>query len=179
MIQANHTALLHKYLQAKDESRPYLFRQVFPENGRFQTRFSIDTDFDQGGMREGIAEITNTFGMLGRFFENIFTTCPIESASYTEEGQLQSTWIVGMSSRDNGDIRIAAGAYLWTFDEESGKVAELDVLMEHMLEFPGKHLAAIMDWLSALPQPWCETKALLDGMPEIEGLEPVRTYFSK
>lgn len=178
MVQQEHTELIHTYLRAKDESRPILFRQVFLKEGRFQTRFSIDTDFNQGGMRHGLDTITQTFQQLGAGFENIFTTCPIESAFYNDVGQLESSWVVGMTGRNEGQVRLAAGSYLWTFDSDSGLVKELDVLMEHMLVLPAHHAESILSWLSPLPQPWCRSVELLERMPHLSELQPVRDYFS-
>lgn len=156
-----------------------MFHKAFAPEGRFQTRFTIETEFNVGGMREGIDEIIDTFKMLGERFENIFTSCPIESARYNAQGQLHSTWIVGMSDRENLFVRIAAGTYLWTFTPQTGHVQQLDVLMEHMLLLPQETRIPIMQWLSPLPQPWCSSAALLETMPALQELLPLRNYFTQ
>ena len=55
--------------------------------------------------------------------ENIFTFC-LSEPSEADRSRFQCHWLVGMSTKATGQLRIGCGSYDWHFDGH-GKVAKL------------------------------------------------------
>jgi hypothetical protein len=58
-------------------------------------------------------------------------------------------------------------------------VERLSVTIEFMQILPASSLTPIMDWLCALPYPWCPAQCVLAGAPPLDGLEPVRIHIGR
>jgi hypothetical protein len=83
-------------------------------------------------------------------------------------------WLVGMSQKATGEVRVGCGTYDWSFQPQEPHLAtRLRITIEVMEVLPPQHLAAVVGWLSALPYPWCDANAALRSAPRIERLEPI------
>lgn len=165
---------IRTYIRAKDESRPWLMRHAFAEDSRLE--FDIRTDtitFPPSAQgREAITDV-----LIRRFssdYENVYTYClslPPEGASC----QFSCGWLVGMSQRADGKVRVGTGRYDWDFAPgERCLVARLRITIERMPVLPATCLEPVMTRLSALPYPWCPPGEAARVMPQIDGLEEVR-----
>ena len=177
MILPEHDRVLHDYLRAKDEQRPYLFRRVFTEDARFVSRSAFAADFSTDEPAVGLAAITDVFRRLGRMCENIFTIYAVDSV-HVEEGVLSNLWIVGMQEREGGIVRVAWGDYRWTFSSDGTRATELLVLMEGMALPEPAQTPEIMEWLCRLSAPWSTSAEIVGSAPALPELDPLRAYFS-
>lgn len=177
MLDPVHDRVLHTYLRAKDENRPFLLAEAFASQARFETTFASASDFEQGAPSEGLAAITATFRELGAMCENIFTVCTTESI---EDGSdtLVCKWVVAMSERETGRVRVGWGDYRWRFDTRSGLATELLVNMQRMVVLDPATADGVLGWISALPLPWCTTAQLLRRVPALTELDELRAYFA-
>lgn len=177
MIDPRHDAVVRTYLHAKDGQRPHLFGRVFTPEATFTSRFVQPIDFAQDQLSEGLAAITDVFRGLGAYCENIYTLYADDSVRVADDGSVEFRWVVGMQERETGKVRVAWGDYRWRFTSGGDRATALDVLMEQMPVFEPAAAAAIFGWLSALPEPWCSSKALAEGAPPLPALDPLRGYF--
>ena len=83
-----------------------------------------------------------------------------------------------MSAKADGRLRLGCGRYDWHFDGE-GRVEKLVILAEVMKVHEAGELTPIMNWLSALPYPWCSADLALARIPPSAELDDVRAYLKQ
>jgi len=176
MLTPYHDRVLRAYLHAKDCGVPARFADAFTPDATFTSRFEFETSFSDEEPRVGLAAIAETFGLLTKHCDNITTLCTLDSV-VTDGDTLRNKWIVAMTNRDSGCIRVAWGDYVWTMDPEAERARSLIVNMRHMAEMGPEHAEVVLVWLRALPAPWCDGQALVVDMPALLGLVNLREYF--
>lgn len=167
-----HRHAIESYIRAKDGNRPDLLRQAFTPDATVNmavltSTISFPTEL------AGIAAIAET--LVRRFnqtYENIYTFCLGEPP---QEGALAHDchWLVGMSLKETGEVRIGYGEYLWQFDPASGRVSQLTITIERMDVAPAQDLQPLMDWLQALDYPWLDARTARARAPSSTGLGPL------
>ncbi|MCP4621368.1 MAG: hypothetical protein GY844_33620 [Bradyrhizobium sp.] len=165
------------YILAKDGNRPFLMRQAFAENAELEMVVKTDAISFPGTVK-GLSELENT--LVRRFgveSENVYTFC-LSKPSEADRARFQCPWLVGMSSRTTGEIRVGCGRYDWQFDEQ-GKVSKLVIVIDVMKVLPAGELGMTMRWLSALPYPWCSSSQALQSIPAHEGLAEITAYLKQ
>jgi hypothetical protein len=94
----------------------------------------------------------------------------------------QATFRLPLAGRDVGQggrpVPRRLRSYDWHFDAD-GKVQKLVILAEVMKVLAPGQLVPVMDWLSALPYPWCSTDRVLAHMPVSAGLGDLKTYLEQ
>ena len=152
-----HTAAesIQAYIRAKDGNRPHLLEDVFL--GDAQLRMVVRTAaISFPPMSVGRTAIADT--LVRRFnqtCENIYTLCIGEAPS----GEVESFtcgWLVAMSEKQGGAVRVGCGRYDWTFATPGSKVRALTITIAEMETMPGELLAPVIAWISSLPYPWCD-----------------------
>lgn len=83
------------------------------------------------------------------------------------------SWLVSMTAKANGELRVGVGTYLWTFEKKPTLVKSLIITIDEMVILEPQHSTLIMNWLSKLPHPWCDTSDIKNSMPELEGLPSI------
>ena len=164
------------YIRAKDENRPYLMPGVFVADAILEMVVKSGT-ISFPPISRGLEPITDV--LVRRFaqtYENVYTFClgplPPSSASH-----FSCNWLVGMSEKDGGAVRVGCGRYDWLFQAgQPGLVERLTVTIEWMQTLPAKDLGAVMDWLSGLPYPWCPIADAAKRAPVIDALQPIVAY---
>jgi hypothetical protein len=168
---------VHTYILAKDGNRPFLIQRAFAEDA--ELRIVLKTDaiaFPSAAKgRRAIEDI-----VVRRFnvdYENVFTFCLAEPPT-ARRAHFPCHWLVGMSAKADGRLRVGSGRYDWHFDGQ-GRVEKLVITAEAMKVLPADKLAAVMDWLSALPYPWCSADQALARLPAVEELGEVEAYLKQ
>jgi hypothetical protein len=162
------------YIFAKDGNRPFLMRQAFAEDVELEMIVKTDA-ISFPSSAKGLSAIEEILvRRFGRDFENIFTFC-LSQPSDANRLHFSCHWLVGMSARADGRIRVGCGRYDWYFDQQ-GRVAKLAIAIERMTLLPATELSASMAWLSSLPYPWCSREQALSGMPSAEEYAEVASY---
>lgn len=167
-----HRHAIESYLRAKDGNRPDLLRQAFTPEATV-TMSVLTSTISFPTELKGIAAIAET--LVRRFnqtYENIYTFCigePPQQASLAHDCK----WLVGMSMKETGEVRIGYGEYRWAFDHASGRVSRLTIVIDRMDVAPAQELQPLMDWLQALDYPWLDAQAARDRAPRSPSLAPL------
>jgi len=164
------------YLRAKDQNRPYLMRHAFAETATL--RMIVKTGaISFPPLSKGIEAVTEV--LVRRFaqsYENVFTFS-LEDPPEEGAGSFTCRWMVGMSEKETGAVRVGCGRYDWLFEPRKPFLTrELTITIEFMQILPAENLGAIMDWLAGLRYPWCPVQTALASAPKVEGLDVILDY---
>ncbi len=167
------------YFFAKDGNRPFLMRRAFAAGAELEMVVKTDA-ISFPGSASGLSAIED---ILGRRFandmENVYTFC-LARPTAANRRHFPCHWLVGMSAKNNGPIRVGCGRYDWYFTDDERCLAErLIITIDVMQIFQASGINAIMGWLSGLPYPWCTPDEAIAGMTELEGLEPIKAYLEQ
>jgi hypothetical protein len=170
---------IRTYILAKDGNRPFLMRHAFAEN--IELEMVVKTDaISFPSSAKGLSEIEDV--LVRRFcaaYENIYTFC-LSQPSEIHWRHFPCHWLVGMSARSDGQIRIGCGRYDWYFGAGADCLVErLVIAIDAMKIFPASDLAASMNWLGGLPYPWCTPDEAVRGVPAIEGFDEIEAYLKQ
>ena len=164
------------YLRAKDENRPYLMERAFDPDATLAMVVKSDAiafpPITHG--REAITQLL--VREFGRTYENVRTLC-FGSPPRPTDVRHSCNWLVGMSAKDGGVIRVGGGRYDWTFAAQSPRLVErLDITIDVMQVLAADQLSAVTAWLFALPYPWCPIRTAFASAPHLGSLEPFRRW---
>jgi len=156
--------LVATYIRAKDGNRPHLLDATFETDATLQMVVRTDSISFPSALqgREAIAET-----LVRRFnqtYENVYTPCiglPPEPSAKS----FSCDWLVAMSQKQGGAVRVGCGRYDWWFKGAGRKVQSLAITIEAMEVLPPNTLASVMHWVSGLPYPWCTYQAADDRPP--------------
>jgi hypothetical protein len=167
------------YILAKDGHRPFLMRRAFAEDAELEMVVKTDA-ISFPGSATGVSAIEDILvRRFGLDYENVYTLC---LSRPTEANRLHFPchWLVGMSARNDGQIRIGCGRYDWHFKPNSGCLVErLVIAIDVMKVLPAAELAASMNWLSSLPYPWCTPDEAVRTVPATEGFAEIEAYLKQ
>ena len=170
----NPSQLIGAYIEAKDHNRPALMDQAFAPDAELE--MAVNTGAISFPPRaQGIAAITDI--LVRRFaesFANVHTFC-VAAPPPDDALAFSCRWLVGMCETDGGAVRVGCGRYDWRFEPGAAgwRVRRLRITIEQMQRLPADRYAPVMNWLIALPYPWCPAPTLVAAAPAIEGLRPV------
>ncbi|MBR0754190.1 hypothetical protein JQ604_18550 [Bradyrhizobium jicamae] len=162
------------YILAKDGNRPFLMKQAFAENAELEMIVKTDAISFPSSAKGVVALEDILVRRFGIDYENVFTFCLTEPPAVPCE-YFPCHWLVGMSAKANGQIRVGCGRYDWYFGA-SGHVEKLVIAIEVMKVLAADELSACMAWLSALPYPWCSAGEAMKRMPALQGLADIKAY---
>ena len=161
------------YIHAKDENRPELMRSAFANDATLEMVMKTGA-ISFPPFTQGVSSITDV--LVTRFnesFENVRTFCLADPPA-PDSAAFSCAWLVGMSEKKTGAVRVGCGRYDWSFDPQGSHLANrLRITIELVEILPSQHLAEVMNWLSELPYPWCNRPLAVRGAPSIEKLEPI------
>ena len=173
----NATKAIESYIFGKDGNRPDLLRRAFSIDATLNVLVQTSTIAFPPNVqgREDIAEIlVRDFSLK---YESVYTFC-LGAPPKPEANVHKCKWLVGMSTKATGELRVGCGEYHWIFSPQSGLAIQLSITIEHMLEFPSQHMRKIMDWLQGRSYPWCEHTDMLHSEPPLNCLQPVLVYIA-
>jgi len=171
-------AVLRGYFHAKDENRPHLLEDVFASDAELTIR-NHSTNiafpaFAQG--RSAIAEVlVRSFALS---YENVYSFYLRRPMPCAQE--FTCPWLVGMSERSSGQVRVGCGIYEWAFEPHAPRLARgLVVTIEAMQVLPPAQFERVFSWLRALNYPWSSPEAALPGVPASEPLVPIAQFLGR
>jgi hypothetical protein len=165
------------YIFAKDGNRPFLMKQAFAENVELEMVVKADA-ISFPSTASGLKAVEDT--LVRRFgvdYDNIYTFC-LSQPPEAVNSRFQCHWLVGMSARATGQIRVGCGGYDWHFNDD-GKVGKLVINIDVMKVLSGSDLDAVMAWLSSLPYPWCSSSQALKAFPASDDLSDIVDYLKQ
>lgn len=168
---------LRDYFRAKDENRPI----------HIERAFAPDATLDMVLRTEAIAFPSRTQGNtaiadvlsrdFGRKYDNVYTYYMARPESGAVLPEYRCDWLVVMTEKDSGKVRVGCGGYDWRFEADAPhRVSALTITIETMLMLPADTRDAIYAWVEALPYPWCDPVTAAHYAPPIEALRPVLDY---
>lgn len=164
------SASIAAYIRAKDQNRPFMMRRAFAPDAVLKMNVKT-TAITFPPLSVGIDSITEV--LVRRFaqsYENVLTFC-LGDPPGDEARSFSCGWMVGMSERETGAVRVGCGRYDWQFQSAEPFLArELTITIELMQILPPRTQEAVMDWLSDLPYPWCSSQRAIANAPQLEGL---------
>ncbi|SDV46454.1 hypothetical protein [Chitinasiproducens palmae] len=166
---------IETYIAAKDGNRPHRIGDAFEPDATL--RMTVRTEAVAfPAVTHGASEIARILSSdFGRRYENVYTFC-IGTPPASEVQALTCDWLVCMSEKDGGALRVGWGTYQWTLSQ-AGRIADLHIVIEAMTVLPARRAAEVFRWAGALPYPWCAAQALpparrTDAAPSWLGSEP-------
>jgi len=168
--------LIGRYIKSKDESKPHLMRHVFSEGATLKMKVKTD-NISFPSEAEGLESITNTLvHEFNNSYENIYTICLSDTV---EQGEsiLKCRWLVGMTGKDSGLVRVGFGDYQWQFEcNEEIRVSHLAIAIENMVVLAEENRVEVMMWFENMSYPWAITSEVLESMPNIASLASIRDF---
>ncbi len=164
------------YFFAKDGNRPFLMRRAFAGDAELEMLVKTDAiSFPQ--LSRGLGAIEDVLGRrFSNDFENVYTFC-LSRPLAANRNHFPCNWLVGMSAKNNGPIRVGCGRYDWYFgSDERCLVKRLIITIDVMQLIPSAELDTVMNWITSLPYPWCDSGRAMMDLPGIGELGPVRQY---
>ncbi len=174
--------LLRDYIRAKDENRPHLIPRVFCDAACLEMRVKTES-ISFPAVSQGAATIADV--LVRRFnqtYENIYTFYLDTPAagSANPPAVFACDWLVGMSEKATGNVRVGCGRYEWVFQQGTPcRVERLAITIEAMQTLPPPRLPEVLDWLLALDYPWSSAQAVCNSAPATTLLEPVLNYLHR
>lgn len=170
--------ILRDYLRAKDENRALFLRRGFAPDAFLSMVLNTgEIDFPAESM--GVDAVAQTLAVrFNQTYENIFTFYlgePDENARYDA---YHCSWLVGMTEKATGNVRVGCGTYDWLFDDTPYRAKALRITIEHMRSLPPADADGVFDWLLAAPYPFTQPAVLAAGMPALPALDPIRAYLA-
>ena len=172
-------AVLRGYFRAKDGNRPHLLERVFAADAELLIR-NLSDNIAFPAVTRGRAAIAD---VLVRSFalanENVYSFY-LDAPPATGTQTFDCAWLVGMSDRASGQMRVGCGTYAWSFDAEPLPLAtRLVIVIECMDMLPQRESGAVFAWLESLSYPWSSAAAARRGMPAIESLSPLAGFLGR
>lgn len=166
--------LITAYIQAKDENRPWYLTKVFSSDAVLEMKVESDViDFPAEVFgREAIPDIL--VKNFSQTYDNVFTFVFDDSVTY-DGMKLSCMWLVIMTKKDDGSLRVGYGKYTWYFKPNSNQflVPKLRIEIISMNEFPLSFMDSIYNCVEVMPYPWIQKsdcKKLVHSIPDLSDL---------
>jgi hypothetical protein len=163
---------MDNYLRAKDGNRPHWMAHAFASDA--QLAMVVQTNaISFPAACHGRDAITETLvRRFGQTYENVYTfylsAAPVQTAI-----DFQCRWLVVMTEKASGAVRVGCGHYDWKFDTDSHLATHLTITIEAMHLLDAAYQEPVMAWASGLPYPWCTGQQSCTGAPDIAPLQSV------
>lgn len=157
------------YILAKDGNRPHRLAEVFTSDATLTMRVKTDA-ISFPPMTKGREAITQTLvRSFNQTYENVYTLC-LDEPPAADAASYSCRWLVAMSAKDGGAVRVGCGRYEWLFAPADGRACALTIVIEAMEVLPPDVLAQVMACVAALPYPWCPAQKAIDEGSDIQGV---------
>ena len=174
----NATEAISTYILAKDSNRPQLMKDAFA--GDCELEMVVKTDaISFPSSAKGLDEITRVLvTSFGEQYENLRTFC-LSRPNSDYLPHFRCDWLVGMSAKQGGAVRVGCGHYNWHFgSDDDWRVKKLAISIEVMCVLPVQTSEPIMQWLADLPYPWCSNIKACESIPAIDALRPIKRFLA-
>jgi hypothetical protein len=163
------------YLGAKDGNRPHLMAYAFAPDATLSMLVKADgmafPPLSQG--RAAIADVL--VRRFGQVYDNVYTIC-LAPPPLRPVAAFSCDWLVAMTEKASGTVRVGCGRYDWQFAPASGLAERLCISIEAMQTLAPEALDGVMRWIAALSYPWCGAGEAVAGAAGVDGIEAVKVY---
>jgi hypothetical protein len=170
--------VLRAYFRAKDQNRPHLIDSVFRIDAVLEMHVNTE-DISFPAIMHGRAAIADVLvSNFARTYENIYSFYLERPTSAVT--QFSCGWLVGMSEKNGGRIRVGCGRYDWRFQDGRPQLASHLVITITAMKFlPPQELDATLGWLQRLSYPWSSAAEILAVAPPNPALSEVLQYVGR
>ena len=158
------------YIHGKDQNRPHLLADAFASIAAVEIIVNTPAISFPPSVT-GLDAITDV--LVRRFaltYENVYTFC-LSSPPSDDIHAFSCDWLVAMSEKQSGAVRVGCGRYDWRFELDGRCLAKrLVITIDVMQKLNPDRVSAVMDWVSALPYPWCPAGVAVKSAPGIADL---------
>ena len=180
--QLDPSGLIHTYIRAKDENRPHLMTRAFAHDAVLQMTVKSDA-ISFPARSEGRAAVTDVLvRRFGQTYDNVYTFCLTDTPPNRDADTFRCDWLVGMTDKDSGNVRVGCGSYRWAFTgmPHARLVQSLEIVIEAMEVLPAETAPLIIDgWLARLTYPWATARQACSAAPALSALAPVLAYLQQ
>lgn len=167
--------VLRNYFQAKDENRPHVLDLTFEEDAILDVRSDTSAisfpAITRG--RDGIADVL--VRRFGQTYENVYTFAMSRPTGALRE--FTCGWLVAMTEKTTGAIRVGCGRYDWTFSKKQPHLASsLVITISSMAVLPASTMSQVFAWISRLPYPWTSRSEVLGFAPDLPEIRAVLAH---
>lgn len=162
-------ALLARYVEAKDFTRPALMAAIYRQDAVLT--YSIATDAISFPARtEGVDAITRVlvveFGARYRDCRTYY----LEDCRREQPDEWRIPWLVVMREPQAQALRIGRGFYRWCFDRTPAtlRVAAMHIHIERMDAIADPQAQSMRAIQAALPYPWLTSATLRSALGELQ-----------
>jgi hypothetical protein len=160
---------IEEYISAKDGNHPHLIEDAFTRDAKLSIRVN-SSNISFPSETKGSDEISNVLvTQFSQRFENVYTLCICNPPEDTSE-TFVCTWLVCMTEKDSGAVRVGLGIYEWQLDASDQKIQNLAITIDQMHVLEKRHRSSVLNWIRRLPYPWCSNELIAPTIPDI----PVR-----
>ena len=164
------------YFHAKDGNRPFLMRRAFAEDAQLEMVVKTEA-ISFPSTAQGLAEVEEALvRRIATDFENGYSF-GLARPTEADRPRFSCPWLVAMSARSDGALRVGVGRYDWQFSSDARCLVEkLVITIDVMQVQPAAELDRIIGWVASLPYPWCRPDEVVATMPAVEELSPIARY---
>ncbi|AEE66016.1 hypothetical protein [Bordetella pertussis] len=171
--------LLRDYFRAKDENRPLYMARAFAPDAVLKMALRTQA-IAFPPESHGLAAIADTLSRkFGQTYDNVYTFYLAHPGEHAVLPEFSCDWIVGMTDKASGEVRVGCGSYDWVFQAEPHLVKRLTITIESMLTLPADTAGPVFGWLTALPYPWTDAQRVVASAPPIESLAPIMYWLRR
>jgi len=175
---SNAETVLLTYVRAKDENRPHLLAGVFAPDATLEVRnksSAIAFPAVTAG-REAIADVL--VRSFAKSYENVYTF--YMARPQAEATSIACDWLVCMTEKDGGSVRVGCGRYDWTLRaDRPGLATRLVISIEAMQVLAPDQFEAMLAWVRSMDYPWTSADAAVRDAPRLPALAPVLEYLAR
>ena len=112
---ASTESVLRDYFHAKDENRPHYMARAFAPQAVLKMALRTQA-IAFPPESHGLAAITDTLvRKFGQTYDNVYTFYLARPEADARLSDYSCDWIVGMTEKATGNVRVGCGRYAWTF----------------------------------------------------------------
>lgn len=173
---ASTESVLRDYFHAKDENRPHYMTRAFAPDAVLKMALRTQA-IAFPPESHGLAAIADTLvRKFGQTYDNVYTFYLSRPEAGAQLPGYRCDWIVGMTEKASGNVRVGCGRYDWEFQPQPYRASSLVITIETMVTLPAADADAVFGWLLALDYPWTDAARVVAGAPPLEALAPVVHY---
>lgn len=167
-MNKRYQSLVSQYIKAKDNGKPHLMDRVFSEQASLKMIVQTD-NISFPAEVSSVDKITQTLVLdFNNSYENIYTLCLTDTVNQ-HQNHLNCHWLVCMTEKSSGSLRLGYGDYQWDFEESTSGLAQLlTITIDNMVILPDELQPDVLSWFDDQPYPWVLSSELRTTMPDIK-----------
>ncbi|MCV6621735.1 MAG: hypothetical protein OIF51_08285 [Cellvibrionaceae bacterium] len=178
-MNASMKKAISRYIQGKDHNKPHLLKQAFALHSKLSMQVKTE-NISFPSNTQGLAAISKLLvSDFNKQYENIYTYCITDTFGEAELS-LSCCWLVVMTEKVSGKVRVGFGDYHWEFSHSGSHLLadRLEIIIDAMNVLDEEAKEPFLVWAEALPYPYLSLSELLSNSPAHEAVEALEAKLS-